>query len=200
MTQGIPAPRLRRRRSAPAHGFTILGLLALCACAAAPARAETLLSPAVGVAFSGSTDDSKITYGGALTFKSAEGVLGFAVDFGYTPDFLGSSRLGNNNVTTLMGNLVLMAPGPVRLYGSVGLGIVKTRVLDVTGLFKVDSNEMGLNAGGGLVWFPGGGSVGVQGDLRYFRNLTDPEPDDEFDVDLGGLSFWRATGGITFRF
>ena len=147
-----------------------------------------------------STDDSKITYGGALTFKSAEGVLGFAVDFGYTPAFLGSSRLGNNNVATLMGNLVLMAPGPVRLYGSVGLGIVKTRVEDVTGLFKVDSNEMGFNAGGGLIWFPGDRSVGIQGDLRYFRNLTDPERDNEFDVDLGGLTFWRATGGITFRF
>ena len=180
--------------------FTALALLALIEGAGASAGAETLLSPAVGTAFSGSTDDSKITYSGALTFKSAHGVVGFAVDFGYTPDFLGSSGLGNNNVATLMGNLVLMAPGPLRLYGSLGLGIVKTRVEDVTGFFKVDSNELGFDAGGGFIWFPGDGSVGIQGDLRYFRNLTDPEPDNEFDVDLGGLSFWRATGGITFRF
>jgi hypothetical protein len=177
-----------------------VALLALTTCALAPAQAETLLSPAVGAAFGGATDDSKITYCGALTFKSAHGVVGFAVDFGYTPDFLGSSGFGNNNVATLMGNLVLMAPGPLRLYGSLGLGIVKTRVEDVTGFFKVDSNELGFNAGGGFIWFPGNRSVGIQGDLRYFRNLTDPERDNEFDVDLGGLSFWRATGGLTFRF
>ena len=36
--------------------------------------------------------------------------------------------------------------------------------------------------------------------MRYFRNLTDPEPDNEFDVDLGSFSFWRATGGLVIRF
>jgi hypothetical protein len=99
-----------------------------------------------------------------------------------------------------MANLVFMTPGAARVYGSGGLGLVKTRVRDITGFFQVDSNEVGFNVGGGLLVFPGEGSFGLQGDIRYFRNLTDPEPDHEFDVGLGGLDFWRATVGITLRF
>jgi hypothetical protein len=176
-----------------------LGVLALAlTLAGGSAGAETLLSPSVGLAFGGRTDDSKITYGGTLTFKGS--LFGFAVDFGYTPDFFGSDSLGNNNLVTLMGNLVVMSPGPVRVYGSAGLGLVKSRVEDAAGLFEVDSNELGFGVGGGLLVFPGDGNVGLHGDIRYFRSLTDPEPDDEFDVDLGSLDFWRGEIGITFRF
>jgi hypothetical protein len=175
-------------------GLTLL----LFALATGSLRGETLLSPSVGLAFGGNTDDSKVTYGGTLTFKGS--LVGLAVDFGYTPDFFGSASLGNNNLVTLMGNLVFMSPGPVRLYGSAGIGLVKTRVEDAAGLFDVDSNELGFGVGGGLLIFPGDGSVGIHGDLRYFRSLTDPEPDDEFDVDLGGLDFWRGQVGITIRF
>ena len=53
---------------------------------------------------------------------------------------------------------------------------------------------------GGGILFMAGDHIGVQGDIRYFRQLTDPEPDNEFDVDLGSLDFWRATGGIAIRF
>jgi len=167
--------------------------------AAGSLGAETLLSGSVGLAFGGRTDDSKICYGGTLTLKGSS-PFGFAVDYAYTPDFFGSSRYGNNNLNTLMGNLVLMSPGHLRVYGSAGLGLVKSRVEDVTGLFEVDSNELGLDVGGGLLIFPGDGSLGIHGDLRYFRSLTDPEPDDEFDVDLGSLDFWRGEVGITIRF
>ncbi len=88
----------------------------------------------------------------------------------------------------------------MRLYGSAGLGLVKSRVEDTAGLFELDSNELGLGVGGGIVVLPGGGHVGFQGDIRYFRNLTDPEPDAEFDVDFGSLDFWRGEVGLTFRF
>jgi opacity protein-like surface antigen len=175
------------------------GLIALAlTLAAGSLGAETLLSGSVGLAFGGRTDDSKVTYGGTLTLKGSS-PFGFAVDYAYTPDFFGSS-LGNNNLNTLMGNLVVMSPGHVRVYGSAGLGLVKSRVEDVAGLFKVDSNELGFDVGGGLLIFPGDGGLGIHGDIRYVRNLTDPEPDDEFDVDLGNLDFWRGEIGITFRF
>ena len=177
-----------------------LGLVALAlTLGASSLRAETLLSVSVGAAFGGKTDDSKITYGGTLTLKGSSPV-GFAVDFGYTPDFFGSGSLGNNNLDTLMGNLVVMSAGRVRVYGSAGLGLVKSRVEDAAGLFEVDSNELGLGVGGGLLVFPSDGNVGIHGDIRYFRSLTDPEPDDEFDVDLGNLDFWRGEIGITIRF
>ena len=41
--------------------------------------------------------------------------------------------------------------------------------------------------------------VGFRGDLRYFRQLSDPDEDNEFDIALGDLDYWRATAGITFR-
>lgn len=176
-----------------------VGLLALAfTLAGAGLRAETLLSPSVGLAFGGRTDDSKFTYGGTLTFKGS--LVGFAVDFGYTSDFFGSDPLGNNNLITLMGNLVLMSPGSVRLYASGGLGLIKSRVEDAAGLFEIDSDELGFGVGGGLLIIPGDGNVGIHGDIRYFRSLTDPEPDDEFDIDLGDLDFWRGEVGITIRF
>jgi hypothetical protein len=43
-------------------------------------------------------------------------------------------------------------------------------------------------------------NVGIRGDVRYFRALQDIESDDEFDVSLGDLRFWRGSVGITFRF
>ena len=177
---------------------TFLSLLVL-GLTAAPARAEVYLTPSVGFAFGGHTDDSKITYGGSLTFLGDDGVVGFAVDFGHTPDFLGTTGFGNNNITTLMGNLVLASPGRARVYGSGGLGLVKTRVKDLSGFFEIDSNEFGLNVGGGVILLSSG-AVGFQGDIRYFRNLTDPEPDAEFDVNLGQLNFWRAEAGRVFKF
>jgi hypothetical protein len=171
--------------------------LALTLAAAGPLRAEVLLSPSVGLAFGGKTDDSKVTYGGTLTLKGS--VVGFAVDFGYVPDFFGSGPR-NNNLVTLMGNLVVMSRGTVRVYGSAGLGLVKSRVENASGLLEADSNELGLGVGGGLIILPGDGSLGLHGDIRYFRSLTDPERDNEFDVHLGDLDFWRGEIGVTIRF
>jgi len=167
--------------------------------AAAPAaRAETYLTPFVGAAFSGDADGNPVTYGGALGWAGS-GILGFEVEFAYTPDFFGKSGLGDNNVTALMADLMLLSPGPVRVYGSGGIGLLKTRVDDVSGFFSIDSNDFGIDVGGGLMAFPSE-HIGLRGDIRYFRALTDPEPDNEFDLDLGSLDFWRATGGIILRF
>jgi hypothetical protein len=183
----------------PGGDRTRIGVAALAfLLAAGAAHAEVLLSPSVGLAFGGRTDDSKITYGGTLTLKGA--VVGFAVDFAYVPDFFGSGSATNNNLVTLMGNLVVMSRGSLRVYGSAGLGLVKSRVEDAAGLFDVDSNELGLGVGGGLLVFPGDGLLGLHGDIRYFRSLTDPERDNEFDVHLGDLDFWRGEIGLTIRF
>lgn len=166
---------------------------------AVPASAETYLTPFAGLAFSGDTDDSKLTFGGDLAFAGG-GPLGFSVDFGYTKDFFGDEApIGDNNVTTLMGNVMLITPGHPRIYGSAGVGLMKTRVEDVTGFFKIDSSDFGFNAGGGI-YIVGDGPIGVRADIRYFRALQDPEPDGEFDVDFGKLDYWRGTAGITFKF
>jgi opacity protein-like surface antigen len=173
--------------------------LVTCLVSAGSLRAEVLLAPFVGASFGGDTDDAKITFGGIATFRGGDAVLGFALDVGHAPDFLGTTGFGNNSLTSLMGNVVLMSPGEIRPYASAGLGLVKLRVNDLSGLLRVDSNEFGFNVGGGLL-LGLGASVGLQVEVRYFRNLTDPEPDAEFDLDVGGLDFWRAVGGVVFRF
>jgi opacity protein-like surface antigen len=170
------------------------------ALAAAPAHAEGYLTPFVGGVFGGDTDDTKLTFGGSVLFKSADGPLGFAIEFSRTPDFFGSS-IGDNSITTLMGNLVFMSSssGAARIYGSGGLGLSQARAEDIDRFFEIDSNEFAFNVGAGVLLLFSD-SVGLQGDLRYFRNLTDPEPDDEFDLDFGDLNYWRATAGLVFKF
>jgi Outer membrane protein beta-barrel domain len=174
-------------------------LLTLCSLAV-PVHAETAITPFAGVAFGGRTEESTLSYGGAISFYGDGAGLGFEVDVGYTPDFFADIGLRDNNVTTLTGNLLFVGGGgSVRFYLAGGVGLLKTRVSDVDGFFDVDSNDFGFDVGGGLE-FGLGDRLGLRADLRYFRALTDPEPDDEFDIDLADLDFYRATGGLSIRF
>jgi hypothetical protein len=179
----------------------LVGLVLLGGAGSAPA--ETLLTGFGGVAFSGATDRSRGTYGGSLGFLGG-GVFGFEVEFANTPEFFGNADnqgvFTDNNVTTLMGSILLAAPaGPVRIYGAAGAGLLKTRLADPDRLFSIDSNDFGINVGGGLLGFFGE-HVGLRADIRYFRDLQDPDPDNAFDLDFGHVDYWRAVGGITFKF
>jgi hypothetical protein len=181
-------------------GLTVVGLVLTLF--ASSARADALLTGFAGVAFEGSTDRTRGTYGGSLGFLG-DGIAGFEIEFATTPDFFGESGedvFTNNNVVTLMGSLLLAAPaGPVRIYGAVGGGLMKTRLSDRDNLFDVDSNDFGINAGGGLLVFLGD-HFALRGDIRYFRDLQDDQPDGDFDIDFGTVSYWRGVGGITFSF
>lgn len=63
-------------------------------------------------------------------------------------------------------------------------------------------SERVATAGGIMLFF--NDNLGIRGDVRHFRNLTNDDPDDDFpdpgDFDLGDFTFWRATAGLTFRF
>jgi len=163
-----------------------------------PARADVLLTPFAGVSFGGATDRSRGTYGGALGFLS-EGVTGFELEFAFCPDFFGGPDdfqvFTHNNVVTMMGNLVIASPGNVRLYGTVGAGLLKTRLEDPDNTFHVDTNDFGFNAGGGVIVFASP-HVGLRGDIRYFRDFSDHQS----GSTLGRVDYWRVVGGITFRF
>ena len=104
-----------------------------------------------------------------------------------------------------MANVVLGAPiggqsgMGIRPYASGGVGIIRSQIGDAEDLFDVDSNDWGFNVGAGVTGFFAD-NVGLRGDVRYFRSLQDNEPDDELDVALGDLRFWRGSVGITFRF
>ena len=192
------------------------------ALAPAKASADWLFMPFIGMNFGGSatfneTDfdfDDKFekrgTFGASLAWMGA-GIAGFELDFGYTPNFFestegeGDFEYGDNNVTTLMANLVLGAPigGQsglgIRPYASGGVGIIRSQIGDAGELFDISSNDWGFNAGAGVAGFFSD-NVGIRGDIRYFRSLQDNEPDDELDVALGDFRFWRGSVGITFRF
>ena len=191
--------------------LTMAALLA--ACFMAPtAQADWILTPYAGIVFGGDLgiegndnldlDQRHGVYGLGLGYMS-DSALGFEFDFGYSPDFFGGddSIVPDNNLTTLMANLVLNAPlgSNGRVYVSAGGGLMKASVNDTEDFFDVSRNDFGVDAGVGLI-FPLGESFGVRGDVRYFRNIGDPEPDDEFDLDFGSFDFWRATAGLSITF
>ena len=169
---------------------------------AGTARAETLVTGFGGVALGGATDRNRGTYGASLGFLSHD-VFGFEVEFATTPEFFGNARedvFTDNNVVTLMGSFLVASPaGPVRIYGALGAGLLKTRLADPDRLLSIDSNDFGINVGGGIMGFFGE-HVGLRADVRYFRDLQDADPDGEFDLDFGNVDYWRAVGGITFKF
>ena len=191
---------------------------------AAPAKASAdwLFTPFIGMNFGGSVTfndafgdfedefEKKANFGASLAWMGG-GIAGFEIDFGYSPNFFESTEgeadfdYGDNNVTTLMANVVLGAPiggqsgMGIRPYASGGLGIIRSRIGDAGDLFDVSSSDWGFNVGAGVGGFFTD-NVGLRGDVRYFRSLQDNEPDDELDVALGSLHFWRGSIGVTFSF
>jgi len=192
--------------------------------ALAPARASAdwLFTPFIGGNWGGSAtfsddigdfDDEferRVNFGASLAWMGG-GIAGFELDFGYSPNFFentegsGDFEYGDNNVTTLMANIVLGAPaggqsGPgIRPYASGGVGIIKSHIGDAEDLFDVDSTDWGFNVGAGVSGFFTD-NLGLRGDVRYFRSLQDREPDGDFDVSLSDFRFWRGTVGLVFRF
>jgi opacity protein-like surface antigen len=197
--------------------------LVLIGSVAAPSKASAdwLFTPFVGWNWGGtanllSVDDftdefeQKGMFGASLGWMGA-GIVGFEVDFGYSPNFFqnttgaGNFEFGDSNLTTLMGNILIGVPiggqrGPgFRPYAVGGVGIIKSSISDVDDFFNVDSTNFGINVGAGAIFFFSD-KVGLRGDVRYFRSLQDVEPIDEFDIGLANFRFWRGTAGVTFRF
>ena len=187
----------------------------------AQASADWLFTPFVGSAFGGKANfgdfnnfedevERRVTFGASLGWMG-NGIVGFEVDFGFSPNFFentsgdGDFAFGDSNVTTLMGNLILGAPiggqtGPgIRPYASGGVGLLRTKVDGGAFFNDLNTNDFGLNVGAGLHGFFTD-NVGIRGDIRYFRSLQDNEPDNEFDIAVSDFDFWRATVGVTFRF
>jgi len=197
---------------------------AISAMAPRTASADWVLTPFVGWNFKGAADilapdgsdfddrfETKINYGVSLAAMGA-GAIGFEVDFGYSPNFFETSTTANgfqftndSNVTTLTGNAILAIPiggqhgGGVRPYVVGGVGLIRTNVADVGGLFDVNSkNDFGFDVGGGIMGFFSD-NVGVRGDIRYFRSFTGSE-DNLTGLGISDFNFWRGSVGVSFRF
>jgi opacity protein-like surface antigen len=194
----------------------IIGALSLMLAPATASAQSWFFSPFIGGNFGGSADfgdfpdgddevERRMDFGASLGWNP--NVVGFEVDFGYSPNFFENTagdlnfEFGDSNVTTIMGNLLLSAPAGsgFRPYASAGLGLIRANVSSGTGLFNdLSTNDMGVNVGGGIDAFFND-MIGVRGDLRYFRSLQDHEADNDFDLSLGSFDFWRGSVGLTFR-
>lgn len=169
--------------------------------AAATAHAQTFLTPFAGATFGKDAPSQQLTMGAALTVTGP--IAGLEIELGYTPDFYGEIEGfdfdTDSNLTTASANLMLgLQRGPIRPYGTAGVGLMRTRI-DASDLFGgVSSNDWGVNAGVGLIaMFTD--HVGLRGDLRYFRMLNDIDVDD-LSVSVSNFDFWRAYGGLAFKF
>jgi opacity protein-like surface antigen len=185
------------------------------------ASADWLLTPFIGANFGGAANfgefndfddefEQRVDFGASLGWMG-QGVIGFEIDFGFSPNFFedtvgpGNFEFGDSNVTTLMANVLVGIPvggqtGPgFRPYGSGGVGLIRSHVDGGDFFDDLSTNDFGFNVGGGVQGFFND-NIGIRGDIRYFRSLQDNEPDDEFDLALTDFDFWRATVGVTFRF
>jgi opacity protein-like surface antigen len=207
-------------KSLLSYGARAALLLFILGVTAAPARADWLLTPYIGVTFGGNADfgdvgtfddnfEKKVTFGGTATWMGA-GIIGVEVDLGVTPNFFenttgsGNFDFGDSNVTTLMGNVVVGVPiggtkGPgFRPYASGGIGLLRSHISPGGVFDDLSKNDLGINVGAGAHLFFTD-NVGIRGDVRYFRSLQNDD-NELLDLGLSDFDFWRGTVGVTFRF
>lgn len=188
--------------------YTMLAAMVLML-APASARADWLFTPNVGAGFGGSASGREhLSWGASIGWMGA-GIFGWEADFAMTPEFFegdddDTDFFDSSNVTSFMVNAIIGAPvggttgGGFRPYFSGGAGLLQSNIEDAAQLFEVSNSDFGINLGGGAMGFLTD-HVGLRGDIRYYRSLSDPDEDNEFDIDFGDFDFWRATGGVTFR-
>jgi opacity protein-like surface antigen len=87
----------------------------------------------------------------------------------------------------------------VRPYITGGAGLFRITSEESQFFDRVSSNDFGVNFGGGIMAFFNE-HVGIRGDVRYFRTLTDGDSDNGVDFDLADLNFWKWDVGAALRF
>lgn len=182
--------------------------LAIVLGAAGEARGQGFISPSIGFNFGGevtgceSVSDCEVRragYGVGVGYLGR--LFGFEQEITYTPDFFGDGAVSSGSaVTTIMSNLLVALPlGPVRPYGAVGLGAMRTSVdFDLADTVGFRDSGLGWTLGGGVILLPTE-HVGVRADIRHFRgtgDLTIPL----VSLDESTLDFSRASASIVIRF
>jgi opacity protein-like surface antigen len=178
----------------------------------APAGADTLFIPFIGVNFGNTSghqlasaiDSERVNWGGSVAYMGG-GVLGLEADIANSPDFFGKTDLGGSSVLTATGNLVFGIPiggqhgVGFRPFALVGLGVIRSRADTFGDVPRRDENNFAWDFGAGAMFFFGT-HVGLRAELRYFRTFGDLH----FDLDLfdrpRNLDFARASTGLILRF
>ncbi len=208
-------------RSRCLFGLRALLVVVVLGVGAQPASADWLFTPYLGLNFGGSANfgdagdfednfEKKAVFGGSLAWMGA-GIIGVEFDLGVSPNFFEITTgdenfdFGDSNLTTLMVNAIVGIPiggqtGPgIRPYFAGGVGLVRSSISDLDIFNDLSTSDFGINLGGGVTGFFTD-TIGIRGDIRYFRSLQDNEPEDFLDLGLSEFQWWRGTVGVTFRF
>jgi Outer membrane protein beta-barrel domain len=191
----------------PVRGGILLAVLVV-GWTAAPAQAQWVATPYLGINSSGDIETGKGGPGGSFGYIG--GRLGFEFDFQRYFHFFKDKDVANlvpdpridldTDAMSFMGNVVV----PIRIqgatnwrpYGTAGLGVVHAWFDSANDQFDADQSNLAFNFGGGVMYSLND-RVGLRGDVRYFRALVDE------DKREGGFfkdyDFLRATFGVTFR-
>lgn len=159
-----------------------------------------------------------VTYGGQVGYLwrgivGPEFIAEWAPRFDLESAFInGNTRVidGNTHVANYMfnaiGSIPLGADGQIQPYISGGFGRTQwsADIIVRDGSVHSHSNgAWGSNIGGGIMAFASN-RWGVRGDVRHYRgndsNDVSGTLEDQFvEALVSGLSYWRASGGISFR-
>ena len=176
---------------------------------AAPARADVVLTPYVGSLFGGDLSGNTAAFGANAAFMGG-GIFGAELGFNYAPEFIKATvNTPDTAQMSLMGNLIVGIPimdsdqpSHLRPYLTGGAGLFRLSSQESQFFRGVTSNNFALNFGGGVMAFFNE-HIGVRGDVRYFRTLTDSDTEsgiDDLNFNLGDLNFWKWDVGAAFKF
>ncbi len=173
----------------------------------------------VGGGFNASADDPRIQEnGGGVAFGGQVGYLWrgmvgpeFLVDWAPTFDANALFIDGNVHVFSYMANAIgaipLGADGQFQPFISGGFGAIQMAADIINPLDNTTASnsnaQWGTNIGGGLMAFTNS-RFGLRGDVRYYHSFEDTNlhgsPGDQLVESLvSNIHYWRATGGLSFR-
>lgn len=168
----------------------------------APARAETFISPLLGMSFAGdavgcagASCGNRSSFG--VSAGTAHGIFGFEEDISYVREFFGNQPGRSSAVLTIASNFLVRFPtGLVRPYGVVGIAFIRPHAtFDAEGMSNARTT-LGYSVGGGVEFYVHP-KFAVRSDLRRVQTLQ--------DMTLGmfgteQLEYWRGSAGLTFKF
>ena len=156
--------------------------------------------------------NGSVAYGGQVGYLW-HGIVGPEFLVEWAPNFNGFDTVlisGDTSTSSYMLNAIgaipLGANGAYVPFVSGGFGRIRASA-DVVGIrgntASASNSGWGSDIGGGLMAFANN-RFGVRGDLRWYHGNTDNNLSGDAGQELlqelfSGLSYWRATGGLSFR-
>lgn len=175
--------------------LVLIGVLWVTSAEAQPTPIAGMLSGQLGAVFGGETDKTGITPSGAIAILESNG-WGAEIDAGHTFRVADEDTFEDSRVTTLMLNVLGSRPsGPVRPFGTAGIGLIRLRARRADIDQSVLRTDWGLNLGAGAFLMLNEISA-VRVDLRYFRYLE--HHGDLLLSDGDPFDFWRLSFGMTW--